>query len=275
MNKPSSVILAICVLLFSFSACAKTQASRENRVALIQFDTKPGENEHNVHQMERLARQADSQGANIIMFHELAVMDYVDDVSKYAEYVPEGPSYQKMEALARELDAYICFGLAEKTKDDRHYITYVFTGPEGFIYKYRKTWIWRAAEDKGYRNEWARYDTGTGPEIFEIAGIKATCFICADGESPRCITRAAGLKPELIFYPNNRSTYLGDRPSFSERAAAIGAPMLVTNRVGQSWHAETKGGCSVISATGEVLAKTDPAGQEEILIYDLVLDGAQ
>lgn len=243
------------------------------RVALIQFDAVPEQNERNVREMERLARAAASQSAEIIMFHESSVTDYVGDMEKYSEYVPDGPSCKKMEALARELKTYISFGLSEKTKDGYYYITYVFMGPEGFVYKYRKTWIWREPSDEGFRNEWARYDCGPGPEIFKLGGLRATCFICADGEAPRCIERAALLKPEIVFYPNNRGGgHLVDgNPTFRDRAARIKAPMLVTNRVGKSWKYECKGGCAVISSNGTILSKTDPAGREEILIYDLEL----
>ena len=108
-------------------------------------------------------------------------------------------------------------------------------GPKGFIYKYRKTWIWRDETDDGFRNEWARYDCGTGPEIFYLDGLRATCFICADGEAPRCIERAKLLKPDIVFFPNNRSSYLGNNPLFLERAAEINSPILVANRIGKSW----------------------------------------
>ncbi len=73
---------------------------------------------------------------------------------------------------------------------DRFYITQAFFGPEGLIHRYRKAWLWREENDQGYRNEHARYDPGPGPERFTIDGIVATCFICADGEAPRCIQRA-------------------------------------------------------------------------------------
>jgi predicted amidohydrolase len=76
------------------------------------------------------------------------------------------------------------------------------------------------------------------------------------------------VRPQVVFYPNNRSN-LPKFEVFGERAAQIGAPMLVTNRVGKSWMNDTKGGCVIYSATGEVLAKANREGREEILLYDL------
>ena len=238
---------------------------------MIQFDTVPQENEYNVDQIERLASDAAARGAEIIMFHEGSVTDYVSDVEKYSEYVPDGPSCKRIERLAKNLGTYITFGISEKTPDKMYYITQVFMGPKGFIYKYRKTWLWTGSKDQGYRNEWARYDCGPGPQLFDIAGLKATCFICADGEAPRCIDRAKNLKPDIVFYPNNRQSYLGDKQKFAERAAYIGAPMLVTNRVGKSWVHTCAGGCSVIDQTGRFLARTEPNDGEKILVWDLAI----
>ncbi|MDA0991118.1 MAG: carbon-nitrogen hydrolase family protein, partial [Verrucomicrobia bacterium] len=157
-----------------------------------------------------------------------------------------------------------------ESDNGQYFISQVFVGPEGLIYRYRKSWLWRSAEDRGYRNEWARYDPGTGPELFMLDGIKATCFICADGESPRCLVRAKELQPEVVFYPNNRQS-LPDFDVFGARAKSIGAPMLVTNRTGTSWCYDCLGGNVVYAADGEVLAQSNRSGDADILVYDLVL----
>jgi predicted amidohydrolase len=170
--------------------------------------------------------------------------------------------------IANRHKCYISFGLSEKS-DGRYHMSQVFVGPDGFIYCYRKTWLWKTFEgDRGYRNEWARYDPGDGPEIFYIDKVKATCFICADGEAPRCIERARDLKPQVIFYPNNR-VCLGKFEIIGEYAKMINAPMLVTNRIGRSWCYYCEGGCVVYSENGEVLAKVNRESREEILFHNL------
>jgi len=264
--------LLISLLAISAASCTAQQKAAKSsyRIAIVQFDTIPEKNEHNVRQIERLSREAAAKGVEIILFHESCVTDLVSDVDKYSELVPEGPACKRIEAVAKELKVYIGFGISEKTEDKFYYITHVFMGPKGFFYKYRKTWIWKSSDDKGYRNEWARYDVGDGPEIFNVGGLRATCFICADGDAPRCIERARLLKPDIVFYPSNHGgeSYY---PQYTPRAAEIGAPTLIANRVGKSWYADCKGGCAVISRTGEVLAKT-ATGEEEILIYDLSIE---
>lgn len=247
-------------------------AVRTWKVALVQFDAVPEQPERNLKEMERLARQAVKQGARLVMFHEGTLTDYTPRLKELGERVPDGPACQRMASLAKQLCCFISFGLSER-EGDRFYITQVFFGPEGLVHRYRKTWLWREEKDGGYRNEHARYDPGTGPERFTIDGIVATCFICADGEAPRCIERAKGLRPQLVFFPNNRGG-LPDFPVFGARAKEIGAPMLVTNRVGQSWTHPCKGGCVAFDAEGNVLAKANREGREEVLMVDVAIPAA-
>ena len=255
-----------------------TMLSRVIKVGLVQFDAVPEQSGRNLREMERLTRQAASQGARIVMFHELSLSDYTPRVDEFAERVPDGPACKQMEALARELNCYISFGLSERAgnkNDERFHITQVFFGPKGFVYRYRKTWLWWDYEenDKWYRKEPARYDPGTGPELFMIDGIAATCFICRDGSAPRCIERAKNLHPQLIFYPSN---YRGGNPS-GGLAKSIGAPMLITNRVGASWYGENRacfGNTAAFDAQGNVLGKANVEGREEVLIVDVPIFGS-
>ncbi|MDK1032784.1 MAG: carbon-nitrogen hydrolase family protein, partial [Planctomycetia bacterium] len=171
-------------------------------VALIQFDAVPEHIEENLDRMEHLAEMAVEAGARWVMFHEGTVCDYTPRVADFAEPVPDGKSTQRMVKVAKRLGCYISFGVTER-EDERFYITQVFVDRGGLVHAYRKSWLWRQPDDDGYRHEWARYDTGTGPELFAFDGVQATCFICADGEAPRRIERAAMLNPQVVFYPNN------------------------------------------------------------------------
>lgn len=240
-------------------------------VALVQFDAVPEQIEQNLGRMTSLVEDAVCSGARWVVFHENCVCDYTPRVAELAEPVPDGESTQRMAAVARELDCIISFGLLEKN-GGRFHITQVFVGPEGMTHSYRKTWLHNDPENKGHRDEWACYDPGTGPELFEVDGVTATCFICADGKSRRCIARAAELKPQIVFYPTNMANP-PDFPVFGQRARAIAAPMLVANRVGDSWVHPCIGGCVVYSATGEVLASANREGREEILLHELELPG--
>ena len=171
-------------------------------MALVQFDAVPEASDRNLVEMERLARSAVDRGARWIQFHEGCVSDYTPRIKTLAEQVPDGKSTQRMINLAAELNCYISFGLNERN-GDRFHISQVFVAPQRLVHCYRKTWLFHTDEDKGYRNELARYDPGTGPSLFEIDGVRAACFICADANSPRCIERLRDLHPQVVFHPNN------------------------------------------------------------------------
>lgn len=256
-------------LLMSAAAGAVGAGERIIPIALVQFDAVPEQVDRNMAEVERLTRQAVRRGARWVMFHEGTLCDYTPRLKELAEPVPGGKHVRRIESLARELKCYISYGLSE-VDGARYHIAQVFTGPDGFIHRYRKTWIWHNRPDDNFRDEWVRYDPGTGPDLFTIDGVKATCFICSDGESKRCIQRAAELAPEIVFHPNNRRKITEDE-AYSGRARSIGAPMLVTNRVGASWGAYTTGRCMVFSAKGELLAEANHEAREEILMWKLRL----
>jgi len=208
--------------------------------------------------MDRLTRSAVKRGARWVMFHEVCLTDY-----RVPDTIPDGPSCKRMMGLARTLNCFISFGMAERDKENV-YIAQVFIGPEGLVYRYRKTWLWRPG------GEWRWYDPGTGPKRFQIDGIDATCFICSDGVSGRCIERARRLKPAVVFYPNNRPGQL-PHSEFGAWAKTIGAPMLLTNRSGRGFI----GGSAVFDANGKILAAANRDGKEEILYYTLTLPAAE
>lgn len=259
-------LLSLALLCPPSAPCEPTSALRKVKVALAQFDARPGEVSRNLDTMERLAREAASRGARFIMFHELSTTDYLDDVGPALEEIPGGPSSQRIAALARELDCYISFGLPEK-EADRRYIAYAFFGPEGLVEKYRKTWLFKSKEDPGFRNEIARYDPGEGPRIFDIDGIRATCLICADADAPRCIQRIADLKPDLVFFPINRTAKTFD--AYPGHVARFGAITLVANRVGKSQTLDCPGGSTIYDPNGKVIAEANRDGAEEVLYCEL------
>jgi len=240
------------------------------KIALIQLSTIEEQPETNLEKIIKFSRKAKEKGAKIIMFHEGTLTDYVSDVDKFAEEVPSGNTCQIIKGLAEELNVIISFGLIEKEGIRRH-ITQVFIGPNNFFYKYQKAWLYPTTErikaNRRHRNEPDDFDPGKGPDLFEIEGLKASCIICADGMTKRCFTVLNELKPQIIFYPNNREM-LRSKEYWGDIAKKANAPLLITNRVGSSWGEKCQGGCYVFSKKGELLATTKTE-DEEMLIFDL------
>lgn len=241
------------------------------KVALVQMSVLEEHPEINLKKIIEFSKEAKNKGAKIILFHEGTLTDYVRNIDKFAQEIPNGPACKTISNLANELNVYISFGLIEKEGIRRH-ITQVFLGPNNFVYKYQKAWLYpttdRIKAMRRHRNEPDNFDPGKGPDIFNIEGIKASCIICADGNADRCLKLLHQLKPQIVFYPNNREIWRG-ADYWGNIAKKIDAPILITNRVGTSWGEKCDGGCSVYSKTGELLVEANKDGKEEILIFDL------
>ncbi len=246
-------------------------------IGLVQFDAVPEEAERNLANMERLARAAVKGGARWVMFHEDTLTDYSPRVHELAQRVPGGPACERMIALARELGCFISFGLSETT-GRRYHIAQVFTGPQGYFYHYRKTWLYRKdMDDDGYRNEWAYYDPGDGPVAFEHDGVRATCFICADSASARCRERIRALKPQVVFHPLNVRNGMDEAKvkQLGGYASYFGARLRGATRVGKAGGPEGMGGAPSCSGAGEVLVRANRENREEVLIYEMELPGVR
>jgi N-carbamoylputrescine amidase len=227
------------------------------RVAAVQMDSPVAEKERNLDAVARLAKQAADLGARIALFHEGLLVDYPDDPRPVAEPVPEGPSTRRLIEIAKDCDIWLGVGMAE-SENGRLYITHVFCGPEGFAAKYREI-----------RNEIKWYNVGNGPEPFQIAGLRATCLICADGNSERAWQQAAETDPQIVFWPNNRHRFRYGWLEVIDRAAQLGRPLVATNRVGRSGTGICDGGAIIVGADGHILAHCRHPGQEEIVVADV------
>lgn len=270
----TAVVLLCCWFpLTQLKIASADEAGRRIKVAVVQFDAKPEALDQNLQTVERLARSAVAKGARWVLFHEGCLHDYTGRVDEFAEEVPQGASTKRIIHLASELNCFIAFGITERDGEAR-YLTQVFVGPEGYIHRYRKTWLYKDVADKGFRDEFSRFDPGTGPELFVLDGVRVTCFICADGASKRCVARAASLKPQVVFYPVNivatDPTWVRDLAA--QNARKIEAPLLMSNRIGASWvHEGGAGGAAVFSANGEILAAANTIGKEDVVVTELSL----
>ena len=240
-------------------------------VAAVQFHAEPLAPERNRGAMERLLREAAGQGAKLVLFHENGLLDYGPRVHGLAEAVPGGPTCVRFAELASELEVWVGIGLAERVEpevegdDPDFHITQAYFGPEGYVGKYRKTWLFHNRGNADW-DEWAFYDPGDGPsELLELAGLKTATLICADADSRRCVQRLKALGPELVLFPNNRSNFHGPE-TFAHLAERIGAPVLAANRSGRSRDAACNGGSFLLGADGRTLARANRVGREEILL---------
>ncbi|MCD6240736.1 carbon-nitrogen hydrolase family protein, partial [Candidatus Bathyarchaeota archaeon] len=111
------------------------------KIALAQISCKRADKTSNIEKMKVYAEKAKKEGAELVIFPELSLTDYLvrDLIYELAEPIP-GPSVEKMAEIAKQNKIYIVFGMPEMSEKAESviYNTAVLVGPEGYIGKYRK-----------------------------------------------------------------------------------------------------------------------------------------
>jgi predicted amidohydrolase len=132
---------------------------KQSRISVAQF--KPADNvATNLETIARLAREAKADGAELIVFPELAVTGLTDP-ARLAQPIP-GPATDRLYKVAVQHELYVVCGLAERSGDTL-YNSACLVVPDGTISVYRKTHLtaaersWAAAGD-----EWKVVDTPIG-----------------------------------------------------------------------------------------------------------------
>ncbi|MGY5802121.1 nitrilase family protein [Rhizobium sp. LEGMi12c] len=177
----------------------KASTARTATVATVQFEPIVGDRVHNLAAIERLARTAKAQGAEILVLPELADSGYSfrdgDEVAALAGPVPGGQSAGVFCRLAGELGLYIVSGIAERD-GDRFYNSALLCGPEGYIGKYRKLHLWN--------NENRFFKKGDlGLPVFDLPFGRIGIAICYDGWFPETFRELALAGAELVCVPTN------------------------------------------------------------------------
>jgi beta-ureidopropionase len=174
-----------------------------------------------------LIRQAAASGAQIVCLQEIFSSPYfcAEQSTRwydFAERVPDGPTIQRMQSLAKELGLAIVVPVYE-------------IEAEGFNYlgKYRKTHIPHVAP--GFWEKFYFRPGNLGYPVFDLGFCKIGVYICYDRHFPEG-ARALGLNgAEIVFNPSatvaGLSEYLWklEQPA---HAAANGYFIGAINRVG-------------------------------------------
>ena len=230
---------------------------KEVAVAVAQIASKVGDKEHNIKLMEKKVKEAKKQGANLVVFPELALTGYVcrDLVYELAELIPKGPSIRQITSLAEQENVHIVFGMIEQSTKANAVLhnTAVLVGPEGFIGKYQKMHLptHSVFEEKRY------YRPGYQTPIFETSLGKIGMIICYDIYFPE-LTRILRLKGAQLIVCISASP--STRRGFFEvltmaRAMENTVFLAFTNLVGIEDGLQFWGGSRIIAPSGNVIAQ--------------------
>lgn len=230
---------------------------KEINVALAQISCKVGDKEHNLDVMKRNIKQAKNQGANLVVFPELALTGYVcrDILYELAEPVPKGKSIRRLEKIAKNEDIHVVFGALERSEKAHAtlYNTAVLLGPNGFIGKYQKMHLptHSVFEEKRY------FRLGYQTPVFETEIGKLGLIICYDVFFPE-ITRLLRLKGSQLIICISASP--GVRREFFEtltvaRAIENTAFLAYVNLVGVENGLQFWGGSRIVAPTGKIVSQ--------------------
>jgi predicted amidohydrolase len=239
------------------------------KLALAQISSRRESKSENLHKIEKLTVKAKEQGADLVIFPEMALTGYVilDQVYELAETIP-GPSTEKVEALAKRTGMHIIFGMPELSEKTQATVfnTAVFVGPRGLIGKYRKMYLptHSVFEEKRY------FRPGYEVTAFHTDIGNIGLSICYDIFFPEVyrLTRLKGAQLMVCISasPAVRRGYF--EILTSARALENTAFLAYVNLAGVEDGLQFWGGSRLVCPTGDVVAKAK-YDEEDFAVCDV------
>jgi beta-ureidopropionase len=207
------------------------------RAALLQTDW-PGSKEAMIDKHEAAVHEAAKQGAQVMCFQELFYGPYFCQVQEveyygYTEYIPDGPTTQRFQSIAKETGMVLVLPMYEVTQPGTYYNTAAVIDADGkYLGKYRKQHI---PQTKGFWEKFYFKPGNGGYPVFETAVGKVGVYICYDRHFPEG-WRALGLNgAHIVFNPSATHRGLSEYLWRLEQPAAAVANIYYVgaiNRVG-------------------------------------------
>jgi N-carbamoylputrescine amidase len=223
--------------------------------------------------------QAAKQGVQVLCFQEIFAGPYFcpsQDTKWYglAEEIPNGPTVQLMQDLAKKHQMVIVVPMYEREMAGVFYNTAAVIDADGkYLGKYRKNHIPQVA---GFWEKFFFKPGNMGYPVFQTRYGKVGVYICYDRHFPEG-ARALGLNgAEIVFNPSatvaGLSQYLWELEQ-TAHAAANGYYMAAINRVGTEapWNiGEFYGSSYFANPRGKIIAQASPK-ESQLLVAELDL----
>lgn len=265
---------------------------RKVTVAAIQMQMTADVNE-NINKAEQLARQAVTQGAQIILLPELFERPYFCqerqyDFYDYATAVEENPAVRRFQQVAAELKVVMPISFYEKD-GTRLFNSIAILDADGKVMGvYRKTHI---PDDHYYQEKFYFTPGNTGFKVWDTRYGKVGVGICWDQWFPEAARAMALQGAEILLYP----TAIGSEPILETdsmphwrrcmqgHAGSNLVPVMAANRIGvesvepcaenggQSSSLNFYGSSFITDNTGAIIAEASRTG-EQVLTASFDLD---
>ncbi|MBS7632370.1 carbon-nitrogen hydrolase family protein [Candidatus Bathyarchaeota archaeon] len=239
---------------------------RKFRVALAQIECKQADKESNLEKISKVTINAKKQGANLVIFPELALTGYVvkDEIYELAEHVP-GPATNFIAKLARKTGTHIVFGMPELGEKAQAtlYNAAVLVSPSGFVGKYRKMYLPTHSifEEKRY------FRPGYHPATLKTEIGHLGLIICYDLFFPEVsrLTRLGGAQLIICISasPAVRRTFF--ETLIAARAIENSAFMAYVNLAGIEDGLQFWGGSRLVGPQGKILAQAEYDKEDTVI----------
>jgi len=248
------------------------------KAALVQSEW-TGDQESMVEKNIGYARDAAEQGAQVLCFQEIFNSPYfctVQDADNYswAEPIPDGPTIQRMIAVAKETGMVLVVPIYEVVDEGTFFNAAAVIDADGtYLGKYRKTHI---PQVLGFWEKFYFRPGNLGYPVFDTAVGRIGVYICYDRHFPEG-WRVLGLKGARIVF-NPSATTRGHSKhlwQLEQPAAAVANEYFVgaINRVGAEDLEDTDyyGSSYFADPRGEIVGETASDTEDEVLVRQLDL----
>src|SRR5271165_5637069 len=228
-----------------------------------------------------MIRQAAAGGAQVVCLQEIFYGPYFCAEQSirwydFTESVPDGPTIQLMQSLAKELGIALLVPVYEVESEGIYYNTAAVIDKQGsYLGKYRKTHIPHVAP--GFWEKFYFRPGNLGYPVFDLGFAKIGVYICYDRHFPEG-ARALGLNgAEIVFNPSATVAGLSEHLWKLEQpahAVANGYFVGAINRVGTEapWNiGEFYGSSYFCDPRGQIFAQAS-RDKDEVLTADLDRD---
>lgn len=249
-------------------------ALKRFKIALAQISPALGDLARNLALHEKVAREAASHGAGLVLFPELSLTGYfIKDLVSALALTPQSPELRPLLALSREVALVV--GLVEETPDHRFCNTALYLEGGEIRHVHRKVYL----PTYGIFDEQRYFAPGDRARAFDTALGRMAILLCEDLWHPPLPYLVAHDGADLVLCPSSSpGRGLSQEGRFANAAAWEAANrsyaalltvyLAYAGRVGYEDGACFWGGSEVIGPGGEAAAKA-PYLDEALLYAEL------
>ena len=233
------------------------------RVALAQINPTVGDLAGNAGLIKDSIKNAQEQGAHLIVFPEMIVTGYpVEDLALRPSF--QAASIEAVEAIATGISGDIVAVVGYLDQGPKNAVAVIHDG------KIKARYVKRHLPNYGVFDEFRNFVAGDETLVLRIHGIDVAVAICED--IWHSLDSIASRTPGLLVVPNG-SPFERNKDDVrlalvQKRSNEIGAPIAYVNMTGGQDDLVFDGDSIVVAADGKVLARTAQF-EEQLIVVDI------